>query len=154
MKMVLQSQRTKWVDKYKHFAGTASYLTELLFEQTDYATAANDVISTLKGINIKEFYMTVDGGSGKWGCEFGYTAAAPLPLAFGVDDSPEAIFDYYYDYVQSYCNKRNCEKDENGEYAYREITDIRGIAESDSGLVIDVIYDKTDKASLTIPYPS
>lgn len=154
MKMVLQSQRTKWVDKYKHFEGTASYLTELLFEQTDYATAAKEVISTLQDVNIKKFSMTVDGGSGKWGCEFEYTAAAPLPLAFGVDDSPEAIFDYYYDYVDSYCNKLNGEKDKNGKYLYREITDIRGIAESDLGLVIDVIYDKTDKASLTIPYPS
>ena len=98
--------------------------------------------------------MTVDGNSGKWGCDFHYKdAAAPLPLAFGVDDSPEAIYDYYIDYAQSYCDKLNSETDENGNYKYNEITEILDIKELDDGLELTVVYNKTDKVKIVIPYP-
>lgn len=155
MKMVLQYQRSVNLLSNGTYSGDATYLTELLFEQTDYTDAVAEIRKTLDGIaTITKLSMTVDGNSGKWGCDFHYKdAAAPLPLAFGVDDSPEAIYDYYIDYAQSYCDKLNSLTDKNGQYRYREITDILEIVELDEKLEITVVYDKTDKGKITIPYP-
>lgn len=155
MKMVLQYQRSVNLLSNGTYSGDATYLTELLFEQTDYKDAAAEVKNTLDGTaTITKLSMTVDGNSGKWGCYFHYKdAAAPLPLAFGVDDSPEAIYDYYIDYAQSYCDKLNSETDENGNYKYNEITEVLDIKELDEGLELTVVYNKTDKVKIVIPYP-
>ena len=155
MKMVLQYQRSVNLLSNGKYSGDATYLTELLYEQTDYKDATAEVKNTPDGTaTITKLSMTVDGNSGKWGCDFHYKdAAAPLPLAFGVDDSPEAIYDYYIDYAQSYCDKLNSETDENGNYKYNEITEILDIKELDDGLELTVVYNKTDKVKIVIPYP-
>lgn len=154
MKMVLQFQSVKWSNKYNKYKGNATYLTELLFEQTDYKTAAFEVNNTLAdNAKISNLTMNVDGNSGKWGCSVDFSADAPLPLAFGIDDSPKAIFDYYIEYVESYCGKLNSETDENGNYKYNEITEVLDIKELDDGLELTVVYNKTDKVKIVIPYP-
>ena len=156
MKMVLQYQRSVNLLSNGTYSGDATYLTELLFEQTDYKDATAEVKNTLDGTaTITKLSMTVDGNSGKWGCDFHYKdAAAPLPLAFGVDDSPEAIYDYYIDYAHSYCEKLNVEKDDNGKFKYDEITKILDISELEEGLELTVVYNETDKDKVYRPYPT
>lgn len=156
MKMVLQLQSTK---KYKNtdlYCGEATYLTYMLFDQTEFSTAEKEVRNVLENIaKIKMLTMTIDGNSGHWGCTTHYTdALQPLPLAFGINDSPEAVYDYYIDYAERYCEKLNMAKNENGEYLYNEITKICQVIESNNGLVLSVVYDQTDMGELTIPYPT
>lgn len=155
MKMVLQYQRSVNLLSNGTYSGDATYLTEMLFEQTDYTDAVAEIRKTLDGTaTITKLLMTVDGNSGKWGCDLHYKdAAAPLPLAFGVDDSPEAIFDYYIDYADNYCRQRNVTTDENGNYLYDEITKILDIEELDEGLSLTVVCNETNKDTIIIPYP-
>ena len=47
------------------YSGDATYLTELLFEQTDYKDAIAEVKNSLDGTaTITKLSMTVDGNSG------------------------------------------------------------------------------------------
>ncbi|MBR4622751.1 MAG: hypothetical protein IKO44_05185 [Ruminococcus sp.] len=90
----------------------------------------------------------------KWGCDFHFKdAAAPLPLAFGVDDSPEAIYDYYIDYVKKYCEMRNNIANEDGKIFFGNVTDILGIRELDDMLVVLTVFDDFDEGKIKIPYP-
>lgn len=156
MKMVLQYQSVK-LGNDGRYSGEAVYLTELLFEQTSYPTADETIRDTVAqtGAEVKSVSMTIDGNSGKWGCTVKYSkASAPLPLAFGVElDTPEAIYDYYIDYVRQMIDERNDERDPNGEYLYDEVKEILGIYEEDDHLSIHVLLSDDDESAVDLPYP-
>ena len=156
MKMVLQFQSVKRSDN-DTYSGEATYLTELLFEQTSYQNAEKSIRETVvqTGAEVKSVSMTIDGNSGKWGCTVKYSkASAPLPLAFGVElDTPEAIYDYYIDYVRQMIDERNDERDPNGEYLYDEVKEILGIYEEDDHLSIHVLLSDDDESAVDLPYP-
>lgn len=156
MKMVLQFQNVKRADN-DTYSGEATYLTELLFEQTSYQNAEKSIRETVvqTGAEVKSVSMTIDGNSGKWGCTVKYSkASAPLPLAFGVElDTPEAIYDYYIDYVREIIDERNNERDPYGEPLYDEVKDILGIYEYDDHLSIHVLLADDDETGVNIPYP-
>ncbi len=100
------------------------------------------------GANVKGVSMTIDGNSGQWGCIIKYSeAAAPLPLTLGVDiDSPEAIYDYYIEYVKAELDKL-VEKQTIEEYL-----DVIDIIEDDENLVAEVNRGYSTEL-VKIPYP-
>lgn len=155
MKMVLQFQSVK-LGNDGRYSGDATYLTELLFEQTSYLDAEKAIRETVQTFaEIKGISMTIDGNSGKWGCTVKYSkATAPLPLAFGCDfDSKEAIFDYYIDYAWKQINERNAQQDADGNCLYDEIKDILGIYEKDDCLSLHVLLNDDYEDAVEIPYP-
>ena len=96
------------------------------------------------GANVKGVSMTIDGNSGQLGCIIKYSeAAAPL----GVDiDSPEAIYDYYIEYVKAELDKL-VEKQTIEEYL-----DVIDIIEDDENLVAEVNRGYSTELA-KIPYP-
>lgn len=155
MKMVLQFQTVNQ-NNNGTYSGDANYLTELLYEQTSFADAKQAVQDVLSPVyKTGKIQMTIDGNSGKWGCTFHFSeAAAPLPLSFGADlDSPDAIYEYYIDYVWRIINERNALRDANGDYLYDEVKDILGIYEYDDYLSIHVLFDDDEEGSVDMPYP-
>lgn len=157
MKMVLQFQSVKLQSDGK-YSGEATYLTELLFEQTSYQTVEKNIRETVAQTDaeIKGIAMTIDGNSGMWGCTVQYRRAnAPLPLAFGVDlDTPETIYDYYIEYANKVIDERNQAMDADGNYLYDEISKVISIAEETDGLFLRVKYADDTEGSVDIPYPS
>lgn len=144
MKMVLQFQTVNQGNSGL-YSGDATYLTELLFEQTSYADAKQAVHDVLSSVcKASKIQMTIDGNSGKWGCTFHFSeAAAPLPLSFGADlDSPEAIYDYYIEHVY---DNLPCDGD--------EIDSILSIEEGSQSLEVKVRYINGQTQTLKIPYP-
>lgn len=149
MKMVLQFQSVNLGSSGK-YNGEATYLTDLLFEQTSYQTADMSIRESVAqtGAKVKGVSMTIDGNSGQWGCIIKYSeAAAPLPLTFGVDiDSQEAIYDYYIEYVKAELDKL-VEKQTIEEYL-----DVIDIIEDDENLVAEVNRGYSTEL-VKIPYP-
>ena len=156
MKMVLQFQSVK-LGSDGRYSGEATYLTELLFEQTSYQTAEKSIRETVAptGAYVNGVAMTIDGNSGKWGCIVKYSkASAPLPLAFGIDlDNQDEINAYYRDYALAKVEEMNQAKDENGEYLYDEIKEIINIFEKKDYLTLHVIYADGSEGAQDIPYP-
>ena len=156
MKMVLQFQTVNQGNNGL-YSGDATYLTELLFEQTSYADAKQAVHDVLSPVcKASKIQMTIDGNSGKWGCTFHFSeAAAPLPLSFGADlDSPEAIFDYYIEYVTQKVQERNDERNRDGEYTYEAVAKILDIYEDTQSLAVVVEYNGGQTSTIHIPYPT
>lgn len=155
MKMVLQFQTVNQGNSGL-YSGDATYLTELLFEQTSYADAKQAVQDVLSPVcKASKIQMTIDGNSGKWGCTFHFAeAAAPLPLSFGADlDSPEAIYDYYYPHVKAYIEQLNDERDGNGDYINEDIVEINYISEDAQSLAVEVKYENGKVDIIQVPYP-
>lgn len=155
MKLVLQNQQ---VDKGKNsdlYSGEASYLSDMHSEDVDFDEAEQTIRNQLNALcEVKRLTMTVDGNSGHWGCVVHYCkAGTKLPLSIGIDEKPEAVYAFYIDYAEQYCEKLNNATDNNGKYINEEITKVLSIAEEDEGLLLEVVYNQIDKDSLMIPYP-
>ena len=149
MKMVLQFQSVELGKTSNQYSGDATYLTELLFEQTGYVEAEQAIRKVLKKVcEIKRLQMTIDGNSGKWGFSVHYNKAnTPLPLTLGADiDSPEAIYDYYIEYVKAELDKL-VEKQTIEEYL-----DVIDIIEDNENLVAEVNRGYSTEL-VKIPYP-
>ena len=145
MKMVLQFQTVNQGNSGL-YSGDATYLTELLFEQTSYADAKQAVQDVLSPVcKTRKIQMTIDGNSGKWGCTVHFAeAAAPLPLTIGFDpDTPQAIYDYYIEHVY---DNLPCGGD--------EIDSILSIEEGSQSLEVKVRYINGQTQTLKIPYPT
>ena len=136
----------------------ADYVTEMDYPEICYKAAAQSIRATVgiaednkarsfgEAAKLSPLKLSINY-NGKWCVRVKVVDAdEPLPMALGFDEleTPEAIYEYYIDYVLDYFNR----SDSSQPPIVRD--DIEAIFEGDSKLKVRLVDFTPD---LSIPYP-